>query len=360
MTTSAPARTTRPPREEGQWARGRPDPLNHNEQVKLDDDALNVRARIEHRYAANGFASITPDDLRGRFRWMGLYTQRKPGLDGGKTATLEPHELDDEYFMMRVRIDGGQLSLPQLRAIADVSTTYYARLEQGRARPSVAVLAAVARVLHLDDDQRDHVFALAGTRGGRPRRRLAERVQPQLRRLLDNLTMIPGIVLGRSTDILAWNPLAAALLTDFGKVPEKDRNYTRILFTDPAMKSLYADWEYAARSVAAHLRLRAAKFPDDPRLALLIGELSMRSPEFRRWWAAQPVPARTMGAKAFRHPVVGPLTLDWSLLNCGTEAGQELLVGTAEPGTPSHEGLQILSSWNATTTGCAEARPHHQ
>jgi len=114
----------RPKRGEGQWALGYHEPLNTNEQFKKDDNPLNVRARIEHIYSKRGFASIDPSDLRGRFRWMGLYTQRRPGLDGGKTATLEPHELDDEYFMMRVRSDGGLLGTEQLRAIAEVSTRY--------------------------------------------------------------------------------------------------------------------------------------------------------------------------------------------------------------------------------------------
>ncbi|MFZ5852490.1 MAG: nitrite/sulfite reductase [Actinomycetota bacterium] len=123
----APTLTTRPPRTrrgEGQWALGHHEPLNPNEQVKKDDDGLHVRARIEHVYAHRGFASIDGADLRGRFRWWGLYTQRRPGIDGGRTAVLEPHELDDEYFMLRIRIDGGQLDLTQLRTIADVSTTY--------------------------------------------------------------------------------------------------------------------------------------------------------------------------------------------------------------------------------------------
>jgi sulfite reductase (ferredoxin) len=108
----------------GQWALGYREPLNANEQVKKDDDGLNVRARIENVYAARGFSAIDPADLRGRMRWWGLYTQRRPGIDGGKTAVLEPHELDDSYFMLRVRIDGGQLDVAQLRAVAEVSTTY--------------------------------------------------------------------------------------------------------------------------------------------------------------------------------------------------------------------------------------------
>jgi sulfite reductase (ferredoxin) len=112
------------PRGEGQWALGHKEPLNPNERTKKDDDGLNVRARIETIYAHRGFASIDPADLRGRFRWWGLYTQRKPGIDGGRTAVLEPHELDDEYFMLRIRIDGGQLDLAQLRTVARVSTDY--------------------------------------------------------------------------------------------------------------------------------------------------------------------------------------------------------------------------------------------
>jgi sulfite reductase (ferredoxin) len=120
----AKARASRPARGEGQWALGYREPLNANEQAKKEDDALNVRARIENIYAHRGFGSIDPSDLRGRFRWWGLYTQRRPGIDGGRTAVLEPSELDDEYFMLRVRIDGGQLTTEQLRTIADVSTTY--------------------------------------------------------------------------------------------------------------------------------------------------------------------------------------------------------------------------------------------
>ncbi|HEX6235361.1 MAG TPA: nitrite/sulfite reductase [Jiangellaceae bacterium] len=123
-TATSPDTSIRPKRGEGQWALGYFTPLNANEQVKKDDDGLNVRRRIENIYAHHGFASIDPADLRGRFRWWGLYTQRKPGIPGGRTAVLEPHELDDEYFMMRVRIDGGQLSVEQLRVIADVSITY--------------------------------------------------------------------------------------------------------------------------------------------------------------------------------------------------------------------------------------------
>ncbi len=117
-------KTTRPRRGEGQWALGYREPLNKNEEIKKNDDGLNVRQRIIDIYSKTGFDSIDPADLRGRFRWYGIYTQRAPGIDGGKTAVLEPEELDDRYFMMRVRTDGGQLSVAQLRALAEVSTAY--------------------------------------------------------------------------------------------------------------------------------------------------------------------------------------------------------------------------------------------
>ncbi|GAA1549973.1 sulfite reductase SirA [Actinomadura kijaniata] len=111
-------------RGEGQWALGYREPLNKNEENKKNDDGLNVRDRIIGIYSKAGFDSIDPADLRGRFRWYGLYTQRKPGIDGGKTGSLPDEELDDRYFMLRVRIDGGQLSAEQTRVIADISTRY--------------------------------------------------------------------------------------------------------------------------------------------------------------------------------------------------------------------------------------------
>ncbi len=124
LTEDRPARSRTRHRGQGQWARGHLEPLTPNERFKKDDDGLNVRARIENIYAHGGFASIDPADLRGRMRWWGLYTQRRPGIDGGKTAVLEPHELDDEYFMLRVRIDGGRLTTEQLRVVAQVSTDF--------------------------------------------------------------------------------------------------------------------------------------------------------------------------------------------------------------------------------------------
>ncbi|MHC5704638.1 nitrite/sulfite reductase [Streptomyces tirandamycinicus] len=122
--SATPRRKAGRHRGEGQWAVGHFTPLNGNEQFKKDDDGLNVRTRIETIYSKRGFDSIDPSDLRGRMRWWGLYTQRKPGIDGGKTAILEPEELDDEYFMLRVRIDGGRLTTGQLRVIGEISQEF--------------------------------------------------------------------------------------------------------------------------------------------------------------------------------------------------------------------------------------------
>ena len=119
-----PARPNQAKKGQGQWALGYREPLNAAERGKRDDNPLNVRQRIIDIYQHTGFAGIDPGDLRSRFRWMGLYTQRRQGIPGGKTATLEPEELEDEFFMMRIRCDGGALTSEQLRVIADISTTY--------------------------------------------------------------------------------------------------------------------------------------------------------------------------------------------------------------------------------------------
>ncbi|MGB3829789.1 MAG: nitrite/sulfite reductase [Ornithinimicrobium sp.] len=122
--TSRSARPARPSRPNGQWAIDGPAPLNHNEELKAADNGLNVRERIEQIYSKQGFASIDPDDLNGRLRWWGLYTQRRPGIPGGRTAQLEPHELSDEFFMLRVRLDGGAVSAAQLRVLGEISTEF--------------------------------------------------------------------------------------------------------------------------------------------------------------------------------------------------------------------------------------------
>ncbi len=121
---SSTPQSSRPQRGQGQWALGHREPLNAAERFKKDDNGLNVRDRILNRYAAAGFDAIDPADLRGRFRWWGLYTQRRPGIGGGKTGALEDAEIEDRYFMMRVRIPGGQLTSHQLRTVAGIAKEY--------------------------------------------------------------------------------------------------------------------------------------------------------------------------------------------------------------------------------------------
>ncbi|MFK0159465.1 helix-turn-helix domain-containing protein [Streptomyces sp. NPDC090499] len=235
----------------------------------------------------------------------------------------------------------------EVARLAGISIGYYTRLEQGRASVSRSVLAALVRVLHLGDDQRDHLFALAAMEGPTPRRRSAQKVQPQLRRVLNEAPTTPAIVMGRFTDILAWNPLAAALLTDFDRVPEGKRNYIRLLFTDPAFRELYPDWTLNARICVTQLRMEAARYPGDPVLASLVGELSVADADFRRWWGGRQTAGLRVGTKRLHHPVVGDLTLDWDSLTCAADPAQQLVIWTAEPGTPSHDGLRFLASWTA-------------
>lgn len=236
----------------------------------------------------------------------------------------------------------------EVALLAAISTDYYTRIEQGRMRASVPVLEAVGRVLQLDDDELGYLFELAGRSGPAPaRRRGVQRVQPQLRRLLDDLSTTPAVVLGRCLDVLAWNPMAAALVTDFGRLPESERNFVRLVFLDDQVRALYPQWTDVGYMCVAQLRREAAHDPDDPRLAELVGELSVCDDDFRRWWGSHHVATRSVGTKTYRHPIAGDLTLDWDTLTCTTDAEQQLVVWTAEPGSRSHDGLRFLASWVA-------------
>ncbi|TCR19549.1 helix-turn-helix transcriptional regulator [Streptomyces sp. BK205] len=235
----------------------------------------------------------------------------------------------------------------EVAQLLGISPRAYARLEQGRTPVQRTVLATLARVLHLDDAQRNHLFELAARATCEPRRRSAQRVHPQLRRILDELSTTPALVLGWRLDILAWNPLAAALLTDFDKLPANRRNLARLMFTDPALRELCLDWRTSARICVTHLRLEAARYPGDPKLAALVGELSVADADFRQWWAGRQMNGLRMGTKRLRHPIVGDLTLDWDSLTCTADPTQKLLIASADPWTPSHDGLLFLASWTA-------------
>ncbi|MFI5693248.1 helix-turn-helix domain-containing protein [Kribbella sp. NPDC051586] len=255
----------------------------------------------------------------------------------------------------RRRVKG--LRREEVAALAAISPDYYARIEQGRRGAPWSTLDAIARALRLDDAGREYLFGLSATDAARPRRRRSQKVPVQVQRLLDNLSGMPALVLGRRMDVLAWNQLAAALITDFGGIPERHRNYIRVLFTDPDMRILYPRWEETARLCVAQLHMEVARDPREPRLAGLVGELSVLDADFRRWWSDHQVVVRSRGTKDFRHPVVGDLTLDWDTLTCAGDPDQQLISFSAEPGSPSHKGLSALAAMIGSATASPEASP---
>jgi transcriptional regulator with XRE-family HTH domain len=261
-----------------------------------------------------------------------------------RRAELTPREVGLPEFSPR-RLKG--LRREEVAQLAAISTDYYARLEQGRVRASAAVLAGLARALRLGEDERAYLTGLIGKPPVRARRRTGQVVRPALQRILDQLTDSPAMLLGRRLDILAWNPLAAAVLTDFSQIPEDQRNYVRLIFTDPKVRGALTDWAQIARMCVDFLRMQATDYLDDPRLASLVGDLSLRDPDFRQWWAAHHVISASTGTKRLYHPVAGEITVDWELLACSTDSEQKLLVWTAEPNSPSHEALRFLASWAA-------------
>ncbi|MER6116450.1 helix-turn-helix domain-containing protein [Streptomyces sp. NPDC001743] len=266
-----------------------------------------------------------------------------------RRAQLTPKECGLPETASSRRVAG--LRREEAARLAVISVDYYTRLEQGRVRASAPVLATLARALRLDGDQQRYLYELAGRSDALPRhRRPAQRVRPAMRRLLDQLTHTPALVLGKRLDILAWNPAAVALYTDFAEVPAGRRNYVRLLFADSVMRGLHRDWKHDAREAVAALRMEAAADPDDPELRCLVTELTALDPEFRTWWAEHHVTSATHGTKQYHHPLVGGLTLDCDTWAGSDDSGQRLMVLTAEPGSASHDALRILTSWTPERT----------
>jgi transcriptional regulator with XRE-family HTH domain len=282
-----------------------------------------------------------------------------------RRARIRPEDVGIPFDSGSRRVPG--LRREELARLAGVSVDYYVRLEQGRTlNPSEAVLDAVARALRLDDAERAHLFDLAKPAPARRRRagHRPQRVSAAMHQLLDNLDAAanPAFILGRRMTMLAINKTARALICDFNALPARQRNKARFMFLDENARSLYVDWETVAAEIVAILRLDAGRHPDDPDLSALVGELSVKSEHFRRWWADHQVLVRTTGQKRYHHPIVGELTIDYQALTLPDDPEQTLFIYTTKPGTPSYEALQLLAHWTQETTNPApqaSARPHN-
>ncbi|WP_129841151.1 helix-turn-helix transcriptional regulator [Streptomyces sp. RFCAC02] len=266
-----------------------------------------------------------------------------------RRARLRPEEAGTESFGGRRRVPG--LRREELALLAGVSVDYYTRLEQGRARNvSPDVLDAVAAALRLDADERTHLHNLA--KPARTRRRPArpQQVGPEMRQALQALAGVPAYIIGRRLDILAWNEPARLLIADFPSLPAAERNMARLVFLDESAKDLYPDWEAKARDTVANLRLDAGRHPEDPQLAVLMGELSLGSVEFRRLWADHHVRGKTRGRKRFAHPRVGELTLDYVAMRAPDDPDMTMMIYSAPPGSEAVISLQLLVGLSASAT----------
>ncbi|MFG2356580.1 helix-turn-helix transcriptional regulator [Streptomyces sp. NPDC048521] len=264
-----------------------------------------------------------------------------------RRARIRPEEVGLPSHGRR-RVPG--LRREEVAQLAGVSVDYYIRLEQGRGTSvSDAVLDAVARVLRLDETEHAYLRTVVRPpRRPRGRRAPAPRVRPGIQNLLDGMERNPAFVLGRRMDVLAWNALGDAV-SGFSRLAPAERNVPRQVFLDPAGRDLYPEWAAVAAQTVAHLRLNAGRYADDTDLCALVGELSLKSEDFRRLWADHEVKECAYGAKKIRHPVAGLLTLPYETLTVPADPEQTIVVYTPEPGSETAERLALLGSWESST-----------
>lgn len=284
----------------------------------------------------------------------GSFPAAQVGKDRNVVAMKDLNRLGEFLRARRERIRPEDHGLPvagrrrtpglrreEIAMLADVSTDYYIRLEQGRERnPSPEVIEALARALLMDEEAVAHLRDLARRTPVAQRQPAAvERVSPNLMRLMDRWPDTPALVLGRRMDVLAANALGDALFSWLG-----DRNIVRALFLDPAARAFYADWERTAENCVASLRASSDGDLEEPRLVALVGELSLKSPDFARLWARHDVRAKSAESKIYHHPLVGDLELTYESFTVTSAPGQQLALYNAEPGSPSEHGLMMLAS----------------
>ncbi|MCU1687015.1 MAG: transcriptional regulator [Amycolatopsis sp.] len=265
-----------------------------------------------------------------------------------RRAALDPEDLGLPAGLNQRRVAG--LRREELAQLAGISVDYYTRLEQGRARNvSEPILEAVSRALRLTADEDAYLRNLAAPKRKRVTPPKAQRVRPELQRLLDVIG-VPAFVFGRYMDVLAWNPLGGALAFDFGAYPPVERNIGKMFFLDERARDLHPEWESVAKEVVANLRAEVGKHPNDPHMAQIIGELSVQSADFRKMWARQSVQEKAFGLKHMRNPIVGDLGLHYETLRLPGDPDQGLVTYTAEAGSESERALALLASWIADPT----------
>ena len=273
-----------------------------------------------------------------------------------RRARITPEQAGVETFGTRRRVTG--LRREEVARLAGVSIDYYTRLERGNLQGvSDSVLDAIGRALQLDPAEQEHLRDLSQHQNETPRRAgrvvPVAAVRPELQYLLDVVTDAPAMIINNRQDIVAANALGFAMHSDLVAAPARPMNFSRFIFLDPQARNFYQDWQRAAHTNVAILRREAGRTPNDKDLAALIGELSMRSDDFRELWAAHDVRRHYAGVKSFRHSVVGPLELHFQTLELAEDPGLALTIYPATPGSPTADALRVLASW-AATEGIAE------
>jgi transcriptional regulator with XRE-family HTH domain len=271
-----------------------------------------------------------------------------------RRARLTPLKAGLPDFGGRRRVNG--LRREEVALMAGISVEYYTRLERGNATGvSESVLEGISRALQLDDAEHAHLHDLvkAATAGPAAARRTTARpaqVAASVRQMIDAMKGIAVLVQNGRGDIVAANALGEALYSEMFDQSQRLPNFGRFVFLDPRSQEFYLNWDEAAQQTVALLRSEAGRTPNDRSLSNLVGELSTRSDTFQSLWAAHNVREHRTGVKKVHHPVVGDVTLSFEGLQITSARGLLMLPYTAEPGSASHDKLQLLASWAATPT----------
>ena len=268
-----------------------------------------------------------------------------------RRAKITPEQAGLQNYNRNRRVPG--LRRSEVADLAGVSVEYYAQLERGNlAGVSDSVLDALARALHLDEAEQQHLADLAraagpATRTAR-RKPIATQIRASVARILELMTDVPAFVTNGRGDVLTANPLAQALYAPMFDDPRRPANHARFAFLNPRAGDFWRDWDRIATDTVAMLRTEAGRNPYDKALTDLVGELCTRNEDFRIRWAAHDVRLHRTGVKQFRHPVVGDVDLNFEVMQLIADPGLTMTLLSAPAGSPGDVALRLLASWAAT------------